>query len=98
LAALGALLLLLLLLKKKKPPEPNLESEVTEINTMNEMDDYISEYGLSDGDRPAEHGDEEVDMPRVESAGGEYVSGEMNASEHNPDDLDDEFAGNGDEG
>jgi hypothetical protein len=98
LAALALLLLLFLLFKKKKqqnelPQELDTECETT---TLVEKDEYISEYGLSEGGVQDDSGDDLVDMPQGVGDDGNYISDEGNASEHNPEDGD-EFGMNGDE-
>jgi hypothetical protein len=87
LAGLAALAALLLLLRKKKPnPVEEVQGTISD-DTLTEMEEYISEYGLSDA--PVEIGDDEgVDLPRDFSAAGNYESDvDLNASEHNPDDF-----------
>jgi hypothetical protein len=100
LAAIGALLLLLFLIKRRKrmdPNEPNETGGESTAETMTENEAYISEYGLSDGVRPMN--DEEIreDLPQVVGDDGQYGSEIENASEHNPEDLD-EGLGDPDEG
>jgi hypothetical protein len=90
-AALAALLLLLLLKKKKKPvEEPNGETETeTTLNSIDDDDVYISEYGLSDGVRPVDDSDDHEDLPQCAPGEGNYGSDIENASEHNPEFEDD---------
>jgi hypothetical protein len=98
LAVIAALLLLLLLFKKKKSQKDVMPEEETmsETQTMDEMDEYISEYGLSDGGFGDASGQDSTDMPHVIGGDGQYVSDEGNASEHNPED-EDEFGLSGGE-
>jgi hypothetical protein len=96
LAALAALLVLLLLLKKKKEPDLGpAETEIETTATLDDVNDYISEYGMSDG-VPAIDDDENLDMPCESGSNGDYASDVMNASENNPDDLEG-FEGDADE-
>jgi hypothetical protein len=87
LAAIAALLLLLLLLKKKAPvPEQVEETAGSDSAALDEVDGYISEYGLSDNVRPMDDEDQE-DLPQ-EGASADGGDGELeNASEINPDDF-----------
>jgi hypothetical protein len=92
LAALAALLLLLFLFKRKKPadmPEEAEEETAGSDQTVNLSDGgYISEYGLSDGVRPVDSDEDDEDLPQAGPGDGNYDSDLENASEHNPDELD----------
>jgi hypothetical protein len=92
LAALAALLLLLLLRKKKKQEEveegeETVGSEST-LGTIDGEDEYISEYGLSDGVRPLDSDQDVNDLPNDE-LDSNFIDECSNASEHNPEELDD---------
>jgi hypothetical protein len=90
LAALAALLLLLFL-KKRKPPDEVLEvveSETTLESTVVDSEEYISEYGLSDGVQPMDEDDDQEDLPQLCDGSGAYNSQSENVSEHNPEELD----------
>jgi hypothetical protein len=49
---------------------------------------YVSHSGLSDGVRPMNDGGDHEDLPRTIVEGVEVHSDMLNASEHNPDELD----------
>jgi hypothetical protein len=91
---IAALLLLLLWFKKKKkeeldeePVEPETVTLTTE--ALNDDMKFISEYGLSDK-VPAPGGvSDHDDLPVNPDRAGYNGSDEMNASEHNPDEMDD---------
>jgi hypothetical protein len=86
LAALAALALLFILLKRRKKPEGPLEEETTVDDTMTEVDDYISEYGLSDGRALVDDVDGVgEDQPVMDP--GNYESDQENISERNPEDF-----------
>jgi hypothetical protein len=55
---------------------------------MNDNEDYISEYGLSDDLHEMEDDDGGEDLPQAAREDGDYVSDLANASEVNPEDLD----------
>jgi hypothetical protein len=90
LVVVGALLLLLFLMKRKKGlnvHEPEETGDESMVDTITDNDNYISEYGLSEGVRPMEDEDGGEDLPQVAGDGDQYVSDIENASEHNPEDL-----------
>jgi hypothetical protein len=91
LVALAALLLLFLLLKKKKEVKTVSDEEIVmdETETFNSDAIYISEYGLSDNGVAAELCEDQEDLPQNGLSDGNYASDQMNASELNPDDIDD---------
>lgn len=88
LAAIAFLLLLLLLLKKKKVA-PESAVETVEVDTTGaDTLEYISEYGLSDGlAHNVDSGDEAGHPSDVPHEPSDFVSDDINASEHNPDDF-----------
>jgi hypothetical protein len=99
LVVIGALSLLFLLLKRRKSQavaELEEETALVETDTMTERENFISEYGLSEGEVQDPSGEDLTDMPRVIGEDGHYVSDDRHASEHNPDDVD-EFGLSGDE-
>jgi hypothetical protein len=90
LAALGGLVLLLFLFKKKKKePDRAEETPGLESTTIGELDEYISEYGLSDAGQPVDGEDDKDDLPQV-GYSGDAVGRDFDcASEHNPDEIED---------
>jgi hypothetical protein len=99
-AGLAALAVLLLFLLKRRKQDEVLEGDETleevETTTIEEPDDYISEYGLS---APGSFGDSDEDVPNDlprEGESGVSESDRMNVSENNPEDL--EFASDAVEG
>jgi hypothetical protein len=95
LAASAALLLLLLWFKKKKKKKTIEEQSgpeaTTTDETLTEAVEFISEYGLSDNVPGSDGSGDNEDLPGDPDQAGYYDSGEMNASEHNPDDEQDDF-------
>jgi hypothetical protein len=51
--------------------------------------EFISEYGLSDHAPAPDDSSDNEDLPADPNGAGYFDSDEMNASEHNPDELDD---------
>jgi hypothetical protein len=90
-AVIAALLLLLLFVKKKRHQKESNElvEQTTQDTFTNERVEYISEYGLSDNVLSTDDLEGQEDLPREVSDAGIYNSDAMNASEHNPDELDD---------
>jgi hypothetical protein len=90
---IGALLLLLLWLKKKKKTneEQSVPEMITTDGTFTEGTEFISEYGLSDNPPGCDGSEDDEDLPGDPDPAGYYDSGELNASEHNPDDEQDDF-------
>jgi hypothetical protein len=91
-AALAVLALLLLFLLKRRKQEEVEEGDETlegvETTTIEERDDYISEYGLSaPGSFNGSDDDGPIDLPR-EGESGISDSDPMNISENKPEDLD----------
>jgi hypothetical protein len=91
LAGLLALLLLLLLRRKKKPVTGPLDGETGEVTTtMDESDEYVSEYGLSDGAIRQSQDEDMEDLPNpVKASGDAEGSSVENLSEYNPDEDND---------
>jgi hypothetical protein len=91
-AALAALLLLLFLFKKKKGQVEEIIEETvqSEGETVTELEDYISEYGLSD---PLQMGSDEdqEDLPNLGESGDLGESDLEGHSENNPEELEGEF-------
>lgn len=90
LAALAALLLLLLLKKKKRKEELEEVAAETTMDTIQEHEAYISEYGLSDAANLMDDDEIGEDLPRAALEDGNFDSDTSHASEHNPDELEDE--------
>jgi hypothetical protein len=89
LVALSALVLLFLFRRKKKGlvelPEETVETMST---TVDDDDDYISEYGLSDAGQPSDDSEPDEDLPKLVEEDGDYDGSEMEAvSERNPDEF-----------
>jgi hypothetical protein len=87
LAALAALLLLLLFRKKKPKLEPQPESEIGTTNSIDERDEYVSEYGLSDAVRSCDADEDDEDLPRVPEGTNSSAGGDSHVSEHNPEEF-----------
>jgi hypothetical protein len=91
LAALAAVLLLLFLKKRRKKKTGDEAQETGAdlvIETFTEDEPCISEYGLSEGCDPGEDGEDQEDLPQAGSDVGHWNSDLGNASEHNPEDID----------
>jgi hypothetical protein len=90
LAALAALLLLLFLMKKKTNLEVDADEAEETLSETQTADDHVSvsHSGLSDGVRPMNDRGDQEDLPRTIVEGEEVHSDVLNASEHNPDELD----------
>jgi hypothetical protein len=101
-AALLALLglILIIVLRRRKKPEvdevPEEETVVSEIDTIDERNEFISEYGMSDHMAHSDDLHDGTDLPQVVSSGdlneGNLIDG---ASEHNPDDFVDDTGEHG---
>jgi hypothetical protein len=90
-AALAALLLLLFLFNKKRGSElieQGVEMQDPSVDTTIDVPDFISEYGLSEGAPPSDDDDNGVDLPLAQGEAGYYESDDRNASENNPEELD----------
>jgi hypothetical protein len=99
LAALAGLLALLFVWKKKKmEPDIPIDQETTDNTTatVDDVGDYISEYGLSDGVVPMDGDEMGAEKGPLPDEPGSIGSREENFSEHNPEDLD-HFEGEADE-
>jgi hypothetical protein len=83
--ALLSLLLLFLLKKKKKQVEEPEETTKSPTGTIDDGDQYISEYGLSDGGVRFDSGEDREDLPHGSRDISEQGSLEDQLSERNPD-------------
>jgi hypothetical protein len=99
LVALAGLLMLLFVWKKRKrDPDIPIDQETTEDTTatLDDVGNYISEYGLSDGIVPMDGDEMSAEAGPLPDEPGSIGSREENCSEHNPEDLD-HFEGEADE-
>jgi hypothetical protein len=88
LVALAALsiLLLLLLKKRKKADEPEERGGESPVGTIDEGDEYVSEYGLSERFQPDDSDEDDEDLPYTltDNTSDESTEAEQ-LSEYNPD-------------
>jgi hypothetical protein len=92
LTILAALAIFLLVKRtKKNPPQPEEETIERVTETTEDENEYISEYGLSDAICSADHHEADIDFPQTALRTEDYENDFENASECNPEELDDEI-------